>query len=82
MEENTMTRKRYQKLGRALITRIVQQSCKNGDPMIKKAISSIRRFENLKLIGGKWSDGSKAGAPSYQEMWDSMKSVREMYGME
>ena len=78
-----MTAKRYHKLGRALITRIVMADpeAKTGSHKIKKAISSIRRFENLKLIGGKWSDGSKAGASSYQEMWDSLKSVREMYGM-
>ena len=67
-----MTKKRYKKLMRALLTRMhIDESCKN-----KKEITAL--YRSLRDRGC-----FKEGKPttSYQAVWDALEPLRKMYGM-
>lgn len=67
-----MTRKKYMKLMRCLLTRM---SAELEKPLDLKVLRSN------KIINGKWAITGADAPESYQSFYDSIWMIRERYGM-
>lgn len=70
-----MTKKRYIKLARALMTRMHVVGRENGAGFPKGSMGHI--YANIRDMDGTKLEKFK----SYQEAWDSIKPARDIYGL-
>ena len=70
-----MTNRRFHKLMRALVSRIVEENRRRGYPFVKGYSGELYR-------GFAKSDPINiSGYKSYQEAWDDILNIREKFGM-
>lgn len=77
-----MTRRRYLRKCRPFLVAIHKKAEADGKPMEKKLGEAFRYMRDYWEGKPEPFAGNVAGFESYKEMWDALKDVRKLYGVD